>query len=246
MKHFLVASIFAAAACSLHAAEPNARVPVLAELFTSEGCSSCPPADVLLMKLDHFQPVANAQIIVLSEHVDYWNSQGWKDPFSSEQFSYRQELYAHALQADKYTPQMVIDGRWQVLGSDEKEIESAIARAVAKPKSGVRIVTAKRDDKEAVIRVAVDALASGKKDVWVAIADDRDETSVRKGENAGRTLRHVSVVRSLTKAGTVTKSAAFEKTVRVPLNAATPDMHVVVFVAELGGPVQGLAAEKLQ
>ncbi len=246
MKHLLVASIFAVATCSLHAAEPNALVPVLAELFTSEGCSSCPPADVLLMKLEHLQPVEKAQIIVLSEHVDYWNSQGWKDPFSSEQFSYRQEIYAHALQADKYTPQIVIDGRWQVLGSDEKEIESAIARAAAKPKSAVRIVTAKRDDNEAVIAVAVDALASGKKDVWVAIADDRDETNVRKGENAGRTLRHVSVVRSLTKAGTVSKSAAFEKTVRVPLTAPAADMHVVVFVAEQGGPVQGLAMEKLQ
>ena len=246
MKHFLVASIFMMASGGLRAAEPNARVPVLAELFTSEGCSSCPPADALLRKIDQAQPVANAQIIVLSEHVDYWDSQGWKDPFSSEQITYRQEMYAHALQVDKYTPQLVIDGRWQVLGSDWKAIESAITRAAAKPKSAVKIISAKRDDNEAVIGVAVDALASGKKDVWVAIADDHDETSVRKGENAGRTIAHVSVVRSLTKAGTVTKSAAFEKTVRVPLKAAQADMRVVVFVAELGGPVTGLAMEPLK
>jgi hypothetical protein len=241
MKLFLIAPMLA---IGLHAAEPTARVPVLAELFTSEGCSSCPPADALLMKLDQSQPVAKAQIIVLSEHVDYWNSLGWKDPFSSEQFSDRQAMYAHALQADKYTPQLVIDGRWQVLGSDEKEVALAIARAAAKPKSGVRIVSATRDDNQAVIAVSVDALASGKKDVWVAIADDRDETSVRKGENAGRTLRHVSVVRSLTKAGTVSKSAAFEKTVHVPLTNSA-QMRVVVFVAEFGGPVAGLAMERL-
>jgi hypothetical protein len=246
MKQFLLASIFTIAPFALDAAEPNARVPVLAELFTSEGCSSCPPADALLRKLDQMQPVANARIVVLSEHVDYWNSLGWKDPFSSEQFSGRQEMYAHALQGEKYTPQLVVDGRWQVLGSDWKAIEAAVTRAVAHPKCAVRIVTATRDGKEAVIGVSVDALASGKKDVWIAIADDRDETNVRKGENAGRTLAHVSVVRSLSKAGTVTKSTAFEKTVHVPLNAPAADMRVVVFVAESAGPVAGLAMERLQ
>jgi hypothetical protein len=230
----------------LYAAEPDARVPVLAELFTSEGCSSCPPADALLMKIDQMQPIAKARIIVLSEHVDYWNSLGWKDPFSSAQFSERQEMYAHALQADKYTPQIVIDGRWQVLGSDYKAIESAVNRALAKPKSGVKIVSATRDGNEAIVSVAADALASGKKDVWVAIADDRDETSVKRGENAGHTLKHVSVVRSLTKAGTVTKSTAFEKTVRVPLTAPTSDMRVVIFVADFAGPVVALTSERLQ
>src|SRR6202050_846622 len=100
MKHFLVASIFMVASGEVQAAEPNMRVPVLAELFTSEGCSSCPPADALLRKLDQVQPVANAQIVVLSEHVDYWNSLGWKDPFSSAQFTDRQTLYAHALNGE--------------------------------------------------------------------------------------------------------------------------------------------------
>jgi hypothetical protein len=246
MKRLVVASILMMAPAAMWAAEPNTRVPVLAELFTSEGCSSCPPADALLRKLDQLQPVAKAHIIVLSEHVDYWNSLGWKDPFSSAQFTERQEMYAHAFVADKYTPQLVIDGRWQVLGSDEKEVESAIARAVAKPKSAVRIVSATRDGKEAIVAVAADALASGKKDVWVAIADDRDQTDVRKGENAGRTIAHVSVVRSLVKAGTVTKSAVFEKTVRVPLTAPEGEMRVVVFVADFGGPVVGLATDRLR
>jgi hypothetical protein len=238
MLIFLLA-IFAA---GLEAAD--ARVPVLAELFTSEGCSSCPPADALLRKLDQMQPVANAQIIVLSEHVDYWNSLGWKDPFSSAQFTERQEIYAHALQSEKYTPQLVIDGRWQVLGSDQKAVESAVARAAAKPKAGIRIASATRDGNDAVIALAVDALPSGKKDIWIALADDRDETNVRKGENAGRTIAHVAVVRSLIKAGKASKQP-FQQTVRVPINAPTASMRVVVFTADFGGPVTALATERL-
>ncbi len=243
MKHFLVASIFTIS--SLYAAEPTARVPVLAELFTSQGCSSCPPADALLRKLEQLQPVPNAQIIVLSEHVDYWNSLGWRDPFSSAQFTDRQALYAHALNGETFTPQMAVDGRWLVLGNDQKAVESAIARAAAHPKPTIHIAKATRDGNVALIDISADALSLGKKDVWVAIADDRDETSVQKGENAGRTLTHVSVVRSLTKGGTIPKSAAFEKTVRVPLTAPAADMRVVVFVAEFGGPVLALAMEKL-
>jgi hypothetical protein len=229
----------------LRAAEPNARVPVLAELFTSEGCSSCPPADALLMKLDQMQPVAGAQIIVLSEHVDYWNYLGWNDPYSSAQFTQRQGMYTHALIAESYTPQIVIDGRSEVLGSDEKAIQSAVAKAAVRPKTAVRIVSAKRDDKEAVVSIAVSA-ASAKADVWVAIADDRDQSSVRRGENKGRTLNHVAVVRSLGKVGSVTKAAGFEKTVRVPLATQAEGMRVVVFVAESGGPVLGSAMQELQ
>lgn len=240
MKIFLLATIFAA---GIQAAEPNGRVPVLAELFTSEGCSSCPPADALLMKLDRMQPVAGAQIIVLSEHVDYWNYLGWSDPYSSAQFTARQEGYTHALFAESYTPQMVIDGRTEVLGSDERAIQSAVSKAAARPKLAVRILAAKRDDNEAVVNISVGA---GKGDVWVAIADDRDQSSVQRGENRGRTLDHVAVVRSLGKVGKVTKAAGLDKTVRVPLAAQVEGMRVVVFVAESGGPVTGSAMQELQ
>jgi hypothetical protein len=242
MKYFLLASIFAIA---VQASEPNTRVPVLAELFTSEGCSSCPPADGLLIKLDQMQPVAGAQVIVLSEHVDYWNSLGWSDPWSSAQFTQRQAMYAHSLTAETFTPQLVIDGRSQCNGSDAKAILAAVTQEAARPKTPVRIVTATRDGKEAIVTFTIGA-ASNKGNVWVAIADTRDESSVKRGENSGKTLTHVAVVRSLGKIGTVTKSAGLDKTVRVPLSAQAADTRVVVFVAESGGPVMGAAMEPLK
>lgn len=242
MKILLLAAMFGVA---LHAADLEKKAPVLAELFTSEGCSSCPPADTLLRKLDQMQPVEGAQIIVLSEHVDYWNSLGWKDPFSSPQFTQRQRTYAQALVAESFTPQLVIDGRWQFVGSDVKPILSSIARAASNPKTAVRITSSKRDGNEAIVGVSVDPLRSGKAEVWVAIADERDQSSVRRGENAGRTLTHVAVVRSLGKVGKVSKAAAFEQTVHVPLNGQTGPMRVVVFVAGPVGPVLGAAMEEL-
>jgi len=222
-----------------------ADVPVLAELFTSEGCSSCPPADALLMKLDQLQPVAGAHVIVLSEHVDYWNSLGWRDPFSSAQFSRRQADYARLLGSEVYTPQLVIDGRVQLNGSDGRDIQAAITRAAAKSKAPVE-VTASREGGEAVVHLSVAALASGKSDVWVAIADESDESSVNKGENSGRKLVHVAVVRSLSRVGSVSKSASFDQTVRLPLNPANHGgSRVVAWVASPSNPVLGAASTPL-
>jgi hypothetical protein len=224
------------AMAAAHAAGP-ASVPVVAELFTSEGCSSCPPADRLLAELDRRQPVAGARVIVLSEHVDYWDQLGWRDPFSLPQFSRRQEQYARVLGGNVYTPELVVDGREPVLGNDAGAVEKAILRAAARAKSPVRIAGARREGQEATIDIAIPPLTKGSGEVWVATADEGDRSSVSRGENAGRTLIHVAVVRSLAKAGSVNKSAGMEKTLRVPLGAASS--RVIVFLADGGGTIFG-------
>jgi len=241
MKHKLASVAFSTFAAIFSAQTAGAGdVSVLAELFTSEGCSSCPPADALLMKLDRLQPVPGAHVIVLSEHVDYWNQLGWRDPFSSSQFSKRQADYGRLMGSEVYTPQLVIDGRVQLNGSDAKDIQAAIVHAAASPKLPVRIVQAAREGNNAVVHLSVPALPSGRSDVWVAVADESDQSSVNKGENSGRNLAHVAVVRSLTKVGSVSKAEGFDRTVRLPLTPANAARsRIVVFVAQSHSPILG-------
>jgi hypothetical protein len=247
MKFKLLGAVLAmiVPAAGLAGAPDDRRIPVLAELFTSEGCSSCPPADSLLMKLDQSQPVEGVEIIVLSEHVDYWNRLGWTDPFSSPQFSARQAAYAHALGADVYTPQLVVNGREQYVGSDARAIQAALAGAASGPQVPVEIVSAQRQGAEAVVTVSA---GTGQGDVWVAVADEHDESSVRQGENSGKTLAHVAVVRSLVKVGSINAAGTFQKLVRLPLAAGAKPAgtRIVAFVAASRGPILGASMVPLK
>lgn len=179
-----------------------AAATVLIELFTSEGCSSCPPADAVLAQLQQSQPVPGVKLLMLAEHVDYWDDLGWKDPYSEHIFTERQSRYGDRM----YTPQAVVDGRIDVLGSDKGGIEKAAAAAAAEPHGGVTCTPAG----EKKIFFSVSGLPPhGPAQVLLATVEDGLTSKVLKGENRGRTLPHTAVVRSLKGIGSI---AASEKT----------------------------------
>ena len=197
MKAPLIAALIVLAVP--HADAPGPRTPVLVELFTSEGCSSCPPADALLAQLLREQPVPAADIVPLELHVDYWDRQGWKDPFSSRSYTDRQQAYARALGIDDvYTPQMVVDGRKGFIGSDLSEAKKAIAAAADRPHLPLKVTTRAMGT---AVRVTVDVPAAPKDeekiDVVAALTEDDLTSAVRRGENSGLTLQHAAVVRKL-------------------------------------------------
>ena len=204
---------------------PILAAAVLVELFTSEGCSSCPPADAVLARLHREQPVPGVQLIVLSEHVDYWNSLGWKDPFSAALFSDRQGQYSGHI----YTPQAVVDGRADVLGSDERAIVRAVAAAGREPHGTLRLTATPSG-----VRIAVTGL-SGHSDaeVMVAVVEDGLVSRVERGENAGRTLAHTAVVRALQRGGTIPAAAdRWTNEVPVSLDGSWRRPRVVAFVQD--------------
>ena len=230
----------------------NPRTPVLIELFTSEGCSSCPPADALLEKLDESQPVSAAELIVLSEHVDYWNDIGWRDPYSSREFSERQRVYGERFGLRSvYTPQMVVDGHFEFVGSDERRAIRAVEEASKVQKIAVALSSIRREaNNTIVLHVEVGPLRSNSTEsgnVIIAIADDSDESHVTHGENAGRTLKHVAVLRSLTPVGTVDAAREFSRDVTVnDAKGNSADLRVVVIVQEMaGGRVWGIGSARL-
>jgi hypothetical protein len=190
---------------ALRPPEAAPKTPVLVELFTSEGCSSCPPADALLTKFLREQPIADAEIIPLSLHVDYWDHQGWKDPFASKAITSRQEAYSKIFGADRlYTPQVVVDGRDELNGGDEAGVRRVVLAAAARPHLPLRVDARARGSS---VRLSIDLPAAPADaeaiDVLVALTEDDLSSVVRRGENGGRTLSHVAVVRTLEALGSL-------------------------------------------
>ena len=237
------------------------RSPVIVELFTSEGCSSCPPADAVLARLQQTQPVAGAEVIALGEHVDYWNYIGWSDPFSSAAFGARQETYARALgQQDRvYTPQIIVDGQTEFNGSAMNKALEAIAKAARSPKADVRIVIpetkTQKDNQEIRFNVSVKNVPPVDRgdvaEVILALTEDKLSSNVTRGENSGRKLAHTAVVREMRALGRVdpaTKTFDSEKAIAIADGWKRDDLRVVVFVQErdhrrvLGAAVLNLAA----
>ncbi len=177
------------------------RQPVLVELFTSEGCSDCPPADALLALLDATQFVPGVDAIVLSEHVTYWDRQGWRDPFSLQEMTDRQAQYvARFGLKSAYTPQMVVDGGTQFVGNNPHALSQALEAAGRTKKLLLMIEDARWTGRS--VRFAVRGQANPNVQLTAALAEDATRSEVKRGENAGRTLHHVAVVRAMKDFGT--------------------------------------------
>jgi len=223
------------------------------ELFTSEGCSSCPPADRLLEAFDQQQPVAGAELIVLSEHVDYWDRLGWKDPYSSSQYSARQQDYTNRFNLDGvYTPQLVVDGRFGFVGSDARQASSAIEKSIRDRKIPLTISNVMRDGSQITAHIATPAADQNNKGkrgiLFVALADNRAESHVARGENGGRTLAHVAVTRVLKQVRTIDLGGATsdEVTLAIPAGAGASGSRIVAFVQDpASGHILGVAVQKL-
>jgi hypothetical protein len=227
----------------------SSQVPILVELFTSEGCSSCPPADDLLQQMDASQPAPGAQLIVLSEHVDYWNHDGWKDPYSSPSLTERQSGYVRALGLNTaYTPQMIVDGVSELKATGSQQLIQSLQKATSAPKIPVRISSVRVE--AALVRAHVEVDGTFQKhnaDIYVVIALDRAESQVLRGENSGRHLAHVAVAEDVSRIGKLEKQKSFSKDIQIKLKPTIEpsNIRVIAFVQESGpGKIVGVALHK--
>lgn len=221
----------------------DGRAPVIVELFTSEGCSSCPAADNLLARLEKTQPIENAHVIALEEHVDYWNQLGWKDRFSNPLFRGRQNDYARFFQTDNiYTPQMVVSGQSQFVGDDVSRAYQEIGRAAANPKFMIRIRSVDvpqnhPDQTELSIRLkSLRRTSDEPATIYLAVTESNLSSNVAAGENAGHRLNHAPIVRSFGVIGKWDPKGSAEvelrPTLKLPNDLKRDNLRAVVFVQE--------------
>jgi len=203
--------------------------PVVVELFTSEGCSSCPPADAMLTKLSHQRNTSIANLILLEEHVEYWNDGGWRDRFSAPTYTERQYDYVKDLHlATAFTPQIVIDGHLQASGNNPAQVQEFLLQAAKSTKSAAVTLHLLSPGK---LRVTIDNPSRTKMEVLFAVTEDDLTSKVKAGENGGRTLTHSAVVRDLHKVA-ATSDEKFDKTVTLPDKSdwKKPDLRAIILV----------------
>ena len=201
---------------------------MLLELFTSEVCVSCPPADRLLEILDRTQPVPRADLIVLSEHVDVWDRLGWRDPFSSVENGNRERDYTTRLNLNgAYTPELIDDGRISIVGSEEMALRAAVTHAMRFQKTRISLSKPMRSGFHLTIHIELSPLPRNlmvhPATLYVGLADDHVCSEVLRGPNAGSSLSHVAVLRTMMKVGTVSGLVRFEGDIGlvVPLGAGS-------------------------
>jgi len=223
---------------------------VIVELFTSEGCSDCPPADALLRQIDLKQTRAGQLIVGISEHVTYWNNLGWKDPFSAPEFTERQEVYASRMSPEgPYTPQMVVNGREQFVGSDVGALQRALGDEARRPHLNLSILSTTPSSSGLDVTFSIEGEMSRPLDIIAVVTDDTDQSKVLRGENGGRLLQHVSVARSLARVATVSSAG------QMSVHIAFPDgfhldggsgHHLILFAQEKHqGGIEGAATTRL-
>jgi hypothetical protein len=242
----LAALLFSMPQSSISQTSSESLTPVVVELFTSEGCSSCPPADALLRELDQAQPIPGEEIIALGEHVDYWDDLGWKDTFSAHEFTERQEAYARTLRvASPYTPQIVIDGTLQFVGNNRARAAQALKHAAGQPKISVRIAGLAWETGKVRAQISAEALPADA-ELFLALVLDHAQSQVLRGENGGHRLEHAAVVLNLTAAGKIEKGKAFTKEISLNANIAKGPQRLVAFIQEKHqGKILGAAMQEL-
>jgi hypothetical protein len=218
------------------------RIPVIVELFTSEGCSTCPPVDALLNMIEANQMVSHVQVIGFEEHVDYWNQQGWIDPYSSPEWTMRQQEYvAKFKESSPFTPQLIVDGATQVANIHGPTVVQSIRQAAAQEKTQIEIKADAETNKksqryEVRIGNTTGATEQGNADVWLAVTETGLASSVKDGENAGKDLRHGAVLRSLHKIGSLSpknpEPFVANPEVKFQSDWKKQNLQVVVFVQE--------------
>ena len=219
----------------------DARTPSVAivELFTSEGCSSCPPADELLRKVNLKQAPSGQLIVGISEHVTYWNHLGWKDPFSADTFTNRQYRYSQRLSPEgPYTPQMVVNGRSQFVGSSGSALADALRADASQDHADLRLLSSAVSPDGIDLDFALKGRPGKDLDVIAVVTDDSDRSHVLRGENSGELLQHAFVARSLNRVASV--SGDTRKNVHIAWTGsafqAGSGHHVILFAQE---PQQG-------
>jgi hypothetical protein len=226
----------------------DAPVPkvVLVELFTSEGCSSCPPADALLRQVNGTQTTVGQLVVGISEHVTYWNGLGWSDPFSSAAFTDRQNAYSERFHLEGvYTPQMVINGAEQIVGSDRVALVRAVqAEQAPHPRVSLRILSFNVAGNTLAVNFSVsgDVPAQGA-DLMAVLADDSDRSNVLRGENSGQNLEHVAVARSLARVAKLRSAGERTVQVQIPATFQASQKHHVILFAQTPGNGRVLGAD---
>ncbi len=203
---------------------PPATGPVVLELFTSQGCSSCPSADALLQELD----AKEEDVIALSFHVDYWNYLGWEDPFSSPYFSARQTDYTDVLQVRTYTPQLVVNGQKAMIGSRRGEVSQAVNAARRAALTHQPTISAQRKGKRIAVTYQLDEAPANTRVTGLLIQPEAT-SSINRGENRGRELHHVNVVRAMQHQEAALSGAL---ALEVPEGLEATDLKVVLLVQD--------------